>query len=147
MTKRESEALPSENKQTVKQAGSGARKAEDQQDGDNQQNEEGAQQEGDDAPAGLGSPLAKKKVKLAIDNRRSTLPEKEFSETFDNILTNMPSYIKERVMMRHDHQMPSKSLERPSYVGLYAHEFRPTKIKDAKYREVDNVAGKDANYQ
>ena len=47
--------------------------------------------------------MAKKKVKLAIENRRSTLPDKEFSETFDNIYNKMPAYIKDRVMMRHDH--------------------------------------------
>jgi len=74
------------------------------------------------------------------------MPDKEFSETFENLYNKMPAYIKDRVMMRHEHQMPSKSLERPSYVGLYAHEFRPTKIKDAKYREVDNAAGKDARF-
>jgi len=74
------------------------------------------------------------------------MPDKEFSETFENLYNKMPAYIKDRVMMRHEHQMPSKSLERPSYVGLYAHEFRPTKIKDAKYREVDNAAGKDPRF-
>lgn len=102
--------------------------------------------EGEEAPARAGSPLAKKKVKLAIDTRRSTMPEKEFSEAFDNLYNKMPAYIKERVMMRYEHQLPSKSMERPSYVGLYAHEFRTTKNREAKYREADNAAGRDAKF-
>ena len=40
----------------------------------------------------------------------------------------------------------AKSMERPSYVGLYAHHFRTTKNRDAKYREEDNVAGKDPKF-
>lgn len=95
--------------------------------------------EGEDGAQGRDiSPLAKKKVKLAIDTRRSTLPEKEFSDAFDNIYQKMPAYIKERVMMRYEHQLPSKSMERPSYIGLYAHEFPTCRNKEAKYREVDN---------
>lgn len=91
--------------------------------------------------------MAKRKVKQAIDAKRNTLsqPLKEpFSETFDDIVARMPPHVRDRVMMRND--VPSKSMERNAYVGLYAHEFKPTKCKDAKYREPNNAAGRDAQF-
>lgn len=129
-----------------KQSGSGQHKVEGQQEGENQPTNGVAPPEGEEAQARTGSPLAKKKVKLAIDTKRNTLPEKEFSEAFDNLYNKMPAYIKERVMMRYEHQLPSKSMERPSYVGLYAHEFPLMRNKEAKYREMDNPAGKDPKF-
>ena len=47
--------------------------------------------------------MAKKKVKLAIDTRRSTMPEREFSEQFELILKKMPPYLKD-MMMRYNDQ-------------------------------------------
>ena len=65
-----------------------------------------------------------------------------FSDAFEAKLARMPAHVRDRVVTKN--VMPSKSMERDQYVGLYAHQLKPVKVKEAKYREYDNVAGKDA---
>lgn len=56
----------------------------------------------------------------------------------------MPPHLRDRVMMRQD--VPGKPMERNAYVGIYADQMKPVKVKHAKYREVNNQAGKDVKF-
>lgn len=42
--------------------------------------------------------------------------------------------------------MPAKSMDRDQYVGLYAGNLPSMRVKEAKYREFDNVVGRDAKF-
>ena len=108
--------------------------------------ESAAPAEAEEAQGGGPSPLAKRRVKQGPDAKRHTVAyalKEPFSDIFDDLVAKMPEHVRDRVIMR---ELPSKSMERNDYVGLYAHEYKQTRRKEAKYREPDNATGRDAKF-